>query len=81
MEVLPKRGLNVCLKQEAFIGRLVLMLCLDGSVTLFTLGGVDLLDGKKFKMARSEPTSVLLRRRLKSSYSTVQNARGVLGAS
>ena len=76
-----KRGLNVCLKQEAFIGRLVSMLCLDGSVTLFTLGGVDLLDGKKFKMARSEPTSVLLRRRLKPSYSTVQNARGVLGAS
>ena len=54
-EVLLKRGLNVCLKQEASIGRLLLIVCLDGSVTLFTLGGVDLLVSKKFKMARSEP--------------------------
>ena len=34
-------GTDVCLKQEASIGRLLCMLCLDGSVTLFTRGGVD----------------------------------------
>ena len=45
-----KRGLNVCLKQEASIGRSLLIVCLDGSVTLFALGGVDLLVSKKFKM-------------------------------
>ena len=41
---------DVCLKQEASIACLIFMLCLDGSVTLFTLGGVDLLVSKKFKM-------------------------------
>ena len=50
MEVLFKGRMDVCLKQEASIGCLLLMLCLDGSVTLFTLGGVDLLVSKKFKM-------------------------------
>ena len=50
-------GTDVCLKQEASIGCLLLMLCLDGSVTLFTPGGVDLLVSKKlkkYKWTRSE---------------------------
>ena len=76
--------MDVCFKQEASIGCLLLMLCLDGSVTLFTLGGVDLLVSKKFKSINGRgqsPISALLRRRLKPVFSTVQHAREVLEAS
>ena len=83
MEVLFKRSTDVCLKQEVSIGCLLLMLCLDGSVTLFTLGGVDILVSKKFKSVNGRgqsPTSALLRRRLKPCFSTVQNAKRSFGS-
>ena len=48
MEVLFKGRMDVCLKQEASIGRSLLIVCLDGSVTLFALGSVGLLVSKKF---------------------------------
>ena len=55
MEVLFKRSTDLCLKQEVSIGCLLLMLCLDGSITLFAPGGVEFLVGKNLKWARSEP--------------------------
>ena len=57
------------MKQEASIGRLLCIMCLysNGSVTLFTLGCVDMFIGKKFKSMNGRgqsPTTALLRRRL-----------------